>query len=205
MRGGASKGLFFYEADLPRRHEARDQLLVRLLGSPDTYERQLDGLGGATPDTSKVVIVSSSKRADCDVDFLIGEVSIKDGRIDYSKGCQDLADAVGPFAIHEGIVAPQNGITQVRAWQLSHDYRIDLFVPVQQGRVLETGQFQDIGLSFHAAEIRLELFEPPASNAAPVLLPTGSAIDTLQISGLGKLRVSVLHTADTFVFLGQTP
>ncbi len=188
MRGGTSKGLFFAADDLPpgllQRPGQRDALLLRLIGSPDPYGKQTDGLGGATSSTSKVVIVSRSLREDCDVEFLFGAVAIDRPLIDWSGNCGNLTSAVGPFAIARGWVAAGNdGATTVRIWQQNLGKRIVAHVPVKGGRVAEDGVFNEDGVPFGAAEIRLEFMDPADDDGAG-LLPTGRACDVLAVPEL---------------------
>ncbi|NLB13107.1 MAG: putative methylaconitate Delta-isomerase PrpF, partial [Gammaproteobacteria bacterium] len=147
MRGGTSKGVFFRLEDLPEAARvpgaARDALLQRVIGSPDPYGKQTDGMGGATSSTSKAVIVSPSTREGHDVDYLYGQVSIDTDFVDWSGNCGNLSTAAGAFAIHAGYVtsAPENGICTVRIWQANIGKTIIAHVQVTDGRVQETGDF----------------------------------------------------------------
>ncbi|AWI80078.1 2-methylaconitate cis-trans isomerase PrpF [Parazoarcus communis] len=180
MRGGTSKGLFMLARDLPADDATRDALLARLLGSPDPYGKQIDGLGGATSSTSKVVILAPSGRTDCDVDYLFGQVPVSGERIDWSGNCGNLTAAVGPFAISRGLLqTPADGMARVRIWQANIGKRILAQVPMQAGEVQEAGDFMLDGVAFPAAEIRLEFLDPAGSGAAE-LFPTGRMRDSLQ-------------------------
>ncbi len=209
MRGGTSKGVFFHERDLPRPGPTRDALFARVLGSPDPYARQTDGMGGATSSTSKVVVISASRRTDCDVDFLFGAVAIDTGLVDYSGNCGNLSAAVGPFAVFEGLVAPQEGTTRVRIWQRNLGQRIDALVPVRDGAVLEDGAFNEDGVAFSAAEVRLEFYGSEAGAAAAPLapstpasmFPTGAAQEILQVPGVGALAVTLISAGNPTVFV----
>ena len=204
MRGGASKGVFFHVRDLPRSPRERDALLLRVIGSPDPHARHADGLGGATAATSKVALVAPSTRDGCDVDFLFGAVSIGAPLIDWSGNCDHLSAAVGPFAIAEGLVAPVDGLTRVRIWQPGIGQRIDAFVPVRHGEVLEDGAFVEDGVPGRGAEIRLEFLEPaPGSPSAEAiaLLPTGAPQDELSVPGLGRIRATMIGAANPTVFV----
>ena len=212
MRGGTSKGVFFHFRDLPRSMRERDALLLRVIGSPDPYGKHTDGMGGATSSTSKVVLVAPSTRDGCDVDFLFGAVSIGEPLIDWSGNCGNLSAAVGPFAIAEGLVAPVDGLTRVRIWQQNIGQRIDAFVPVRHGEVLEDGAFMEDGVPFPGAEIRLEFLEPQSdrhpgaggdesgTEALP-LLPTGSPQDELAVPGLGRIRATMITAGNPTVFV----
>lgn len=204
MRGGTSKGVFFHARDLPRSMRERDALLLRVIGSPDPYGKHTDGLGGATSSTSKVVLIAPSTRDDCEVDYLFGAVSIGEPLIDWSGNCGNLSAAVGPFAIAEGLVPPVDGLTRVRIWQQNIGQRIDAFVPVRHGEVLEDGAFMEDGVPFPGAEIRLEFLEPqpdPNSAEAVPLLPTGAPQDELVVPGLGTIRATMITAGNPTVFV----
>lgn len=200
MRGGTSKGVFFHARDLPARPSERDALLARVVGSPDPYGRQIDGMGGATSSTSKVVVVSPSRRPGCDVDYLFGAVSIDAPLIDWSGNCGNLSAAVGPFAIAEGLVPATEGVTRVRIWQANLGERIDAHVPVRDGRVLERGAFMEDGVPFGSVEIRLEFLEPAADADTP-LLPTGQPQDRLDVPGVGILAATLITAGNPTVFV----
>ncbi|MEO7241743.1 MAG: PrpF domain-containing protein, partial [Variovorax sp.] len=187
MRGGTSKGVFFCAHDLPQEPRLRDRLLLRVIGSPDAYGKHTDGMGGATSSTSKVVLVSRSTRADCDVDFWFGAVAIGEGLIDWSGNCGNLTSAVGPFAIERGLVlAAADGVQPVRIWQANIGKRIVAEVPVQGGRVVEDGDFELDGVAFPAAEVRLHFIDPAGGNDQ-ALLPTGNVVDLLDVPGVGNI------------------
>ena len=172
MRGGTSKGVFFLPEDLPVDVEARDAVLLRVMGSPDPYQQQRDGMGSATSSTSKVVLVSRSHRPDCDVDYLFGQVSIDKALIDWSGNCGNLTSAVGPFAIHRGLVsAPQDGEAVIHIWQANIQKKIVAHVPVRDGKVVELGDFELDGVTFPSAEIRLEFLDPGSDGAEAGALP----------------------------------
>ena len=198
MRGGAGKGVFFEGKDLPRAHAERDALLLRVMGSPDPGGLHADGMGGGASGASKVAVVSPSRRDDCDVDCLLGAVAFDRPAIDWSGHCSDLSAAAGPFAIAQGLVAAVDGITRVRIWQQGTGQRIDAFVPVRHGEVLEEGAFVEDGVPFPGAEIRLELL---SGDAMPALLPTGSPQDLLRVAGLGEIRATLIDAGDPTVFV----
>lgn len=203
MRGGTSKGVFFLGRDLPQQPRERDPLLLRVIGSPDPYGKHTDGMGGATSSTSKVVIVSPSRRDGCDVDFLFGAVAIGEPLIDWSGNCGNLSAAVGPFAIAQGLVAPVEGITRVRIWQANLGRRIDAFVPVRNGEVIEEGAFMEDGVPFPSAEVRLEFLDPAddASGGAAALLPTGSVQDALEVPRVGGVTATLVTAGNPTVFV----
>lgn len=200
MRGGTSKGVFFRAEDLPRDKKERDALLLRVVGSPDPYQKHTDGMGGATSSTSKVVIVAPSLREDSDVDFLFGAVAIDEALIDWSGNCGNLTAAVGPFAIAQGWVRPEEGTTTVRIWQENIRKRILSLVPTRDGAVVEEGRFREDGVPFPAAEIRLEFLDP-ADAGKEGLLPTGAAAEVLDIPDLGPLRVTLINAGNPTVFV----
>ena len=211
MRGGTSKGVFFSLLDLPAKAQvpgaARDALLLRVIGSPDPYEKQIDGMGAATSSTSKTVIVSKSLRADHDVDYLFGQVSIDKPFVDWSGNCGNLSAAVGSFAISSGLVdncrIPQNGTAVVRIWQANISKTIIAHVPITDGAVQETGDFELDGVTFPAAEVQLEFLNPAADEegAGGSMFPTGNLVDDLEIPGVGTLNVTMINAGIPTVFV----
>ncbi|HIE3933797.1 TPA: 2-methylaconitate cis-trans isomerase PrpF [Pseudomonas aeruginosa] len=201
MRGGTSKGVFFRADALPSDPKERDALLLRVVGSPDPYGKQIDGMGGATSSTSKVVIVGKSSRDGCDVDYLFGAVSIEDAVIDWSGNCGNLTSAVGPFAISEGLVdAPRDGTAAVRIWQANISKEIVALVPMVGGHVQEDGDFQLDGVTFPATEIVLEFLQP-GGGAGGNILPTGNAVDELEIPGVGRIQATLLNAGNPTIFV----
>lgn len=199
MRGGTSKGVFFRSDVIPSDFKKRDELFLRIIGSPDPYEKHIDGMGGATSSTSKIVVVGPSDRDDCDVDYLFGQVSINTPVIDYSGNCGNLTSAVGPFAIREGFVsAPDNGIAIVRIWQANINKRIVAKVPMKDGQVLELGDFNLDGVTFPAAEIVIDFYDPAADEG---MFPTGKMIDVVNVPGLGGFEVTLINAGNPHVFL----
>ena len=202
MRGGTSKGVFFRKDDLPDDPAQRERLLLRVIGSPDPYGKQIDGMGGATSSTSKVVLVSKSERPDCDVDYLFGQVRIDAPAIDWSGNCGNLTTAVGPFAISEGLVkAPRDGVALVRIWQANIGKRIHSHVPVREGQVVEEGDFELDGVTFPAAEVKLEFMDPGEGDE---MFPTGSVVDFLDVPGLGKIESTLINAGNPTVFIAAS-
>ncbi|MDD0979596.1 2-methylaconitate cis-trans isomerase PrpF [Pseudomonas shahriarae] len=200
MRGGSSKGVFFLEEHLPPAGAERDAILLRVIGSPDVYGKQIDGMGGATSSTSKVVIIGQSRRDDCDVDYLFGAPAIETAVIDWSGNCGNLSAAVGPYAISQGLVeAPLDGMAVVRIWQANIQKRIIAYVPMRNGEVQEEGDFMLDGVAFPAAEVVLEFLNPGGADGS--LLPTGNAVDELHVPGLGKLAVTLLNAGNPTIFI----
>ncbi len=206
MRGGTSKGVFFRLDDLPEAArvsgKARDALLLRVIGSPDPYGKHTDGMGGATSSTSKTVILSSSQRPDHDVDYLFGQVSIDKPFIDWSGNCGNLTAAVGAFAITNGLVdrarVPDNGICTARIWQANIEKTIVAHIPVVDGEVQETGEFELDGVTFPAAEVKIDFMDPSGDGA---VLPTGNVIDEFDAPGFGRLKASFINAGIPTIFL----
>ncbi|MET3459149.1 2-methylaconitate cis-trans isomerase PrpF [Pseudomonas kilonensis] len=211
MRGGTSKGVFFSLQDLPEAARvpgpARDALLLRVIGSPDPYEKQIDGMGGATSSTSKTVILSKSTRADHDVDYLFGQVSIDKPFVDWSGNCGNLSAAVGSFAISSGLVEasriPQNGVAVVRIWQANIGKTIIAHVPITEGAVQETGDFELDGVTFPAAEVQLEFMDPAAEEegGGGSMFPTGNLVDDLEVPGVGTLKATLINAGIPTIFI----
>lgn len=211
MRGGTSKGVFFRLQDLPRAAQtagsARDKLLLRVIGSPDPYGKHTDGMGGATSSTSKTVIISSASNADHDVDYLFGQVSIDKPFVDWSGNCGNLSAAVGPFAVANGFIEaeriPHNGTVEVRIWQANIQKTIIAKVPVVDGVVQETGDFELDGVTFPAAEIPVEFLDPAADEDGEggSMFPTGNLVDELDVPGVGTLQATLINAGIPTVFI----
>ena len=215
MRGGTSKGVFFKLSDLPAAAQtpgaARDQLLLRVIGSPDPYAKQIDGMGGATSSTSKSVIVGPATEPGHDVDYLFGQVSIDSAFVDWSGNCGNLSAAVGPFAISSGLIAadklPRDGIATIRIWQANINKTIIAHVPMTNGEVQETGDFELDGVTFAAAEVQLEFMDPAAdeesdAGAGPTgMFPTGQLVDELDVPGVGKFKATMINAGIPTIFV----
>ena len=207
MRGGTSKGVFFRLQDLPEAAQVpgavRDALLLRVIGSPDPYGKHTDGMGGATSSTSKTVILSASDSPDHDVDYLFGQVSIDKPFVDWSGNCGNLSAAVGPFAIANGLVdparIPDNGVAEVRIWQANIQKTIIGRVPMVNGEVQETGDFELDGVTFPAAEVPVEFMNPADGEGA--LFPTGNLVDELEVPGVGRLEATLINAGIPTVFI----
>jgi probable AcnD-accessory protein PrpF len=211
MRGGTSKGVFFRLQDLPQAAQvpgaARDALLMRVIGSPDPYGKQIDGMGGATSSTSKTVSIAKSSKPDHDVDYLFGQVSIDKAFVDWSGNCGNLSAAVGPFAISAGLVdasrIPHNGVAIVRIWQANIGKTIIAHVPITDGAVQETGDFELDGVTFPAAEVQLEFMDPAAEEegAGGAMFPTGNLVDDLDVPGVGTLKATMINAGIPTIFV----
>ncbi|MBB3230464.1 2-methylaconitate cis-trans isomerase PrpF [Halomonas stenophila] len=207
MRGGTSKGVFFRLEDLPEAARApgpaRDALLLRVIGSPDPYQKQIDGMGGATSSTSKTVILSKSDSPDHDVDYLFGQVAIDAPVVDWSGNCGNLSAAVGPFAISNGLVddarLPRNGVAEVRIWQANIGKTIIARVPITDGAVQEAGDFELDGVTFPAAEVPVEFMDPADGEGA--MFPTGRVVDELEVPGVGTLPATLINAGIPTIFV----
>ena len=212
MRGGTSKGVFFKREDLPEAARepgaARDAFLLRVIGSPDPYGKQIDGMGGATSSTSKAVIAERSGRPGHDVDYLFGQVSIDKPFVDWSGNCGNLSAAVGPFAIANGLVdpdrVPRDGVAVVRIWQANIGKTIVAHVPMRAGQVQETGDFELDGVTFPAAEVQLEFIDPAEEEGdagGAAMFPTGNLVDELDVPGVGTLRATMINAGIPTIFI----
>jgi probable AcnD-accessory protein PrpF len=211
MRGGTSKGVFFRLQDLPEAAQVpgrRATLLMRVIGSPDPYGKQIDGMGAATSSTSKTVMISKSTRPDHDVDYLFGQVSIDQPFVDWSGNCGNLSAAVGPFAISNGFIdaarIPENGTVTVRIWQANIGKTIIAHVPITNGAVQETGDFELDGVTFPAAEVQLEFMDPAAEegdDGGGAMFPTGNLVDDLEVPGVGTLKATMINAGIPTIFV----
>lgn len=207
VRGGTSKGVIFKRSDLPlaaqEAGEARDKLLLRVLGSPDPYKQQIDGLGNASSSTSKALILDKSTQPEHDVDYLFGQVAIDKPFVDWSGNCGNMTAAVGAFAISQGIVdkdkIPENGTCTVRIWQKNIGKTIIAHVPIQNGEVLETGDFELDGVTFPAAEVVIEFLDPADGEGA--MFPTGNVVDLLDIPDIGQIPATLINSGIPTVFV----
>ncbi|ARU59269.1 acnD-accessory protein PrpF [Oleiphilus messinensis] len=213
IRGGTSKGVFFRLQDLPEAAQApgaaRDAILLRVIGSPDPYGKQIDGMGGATSSTSKTVILSKSSQPDHDVDYLFGQVSIDKAFVDWSGNCGNLSAAVGSFAISSGLVdaanLPENGVATVRIWQANIGKTIIAKVPMTAGEVQETGDFELDGVTFPAAEVQLEFMDPAADDeGGGSMFPTGNLVDDLDVPGVGTLKATLIDAGIPTIFVNAS-
>jgi len=212
LRGGTSKVVFFRLQDLPEAAQtpgpARDKLLLRVIGSPDPYGKQIDGMGAATSSTSKAVIISKSTHPDHDVDYLFGQVSIDQPFVDWSGNCGNLSAAVGPFAVSNGFIdasrIPRNGTVVVKIWQANIGKTIVAHVPITDGAVQETGDFELDGVTFPAAEVQLEFMDPAAEegdDGGGAMFPTGNVVDDLEVPGVGTLKATMINAGIPTIFV----
>ena len=213
MRGGTSKGVFFKVSDLPERAQtagsARDQLLLRVIGSPDPYGKQIDGMGAATSSTSKTVLLEKSQVPEHDVDYLFGQVSIDKAFVDWSGNCGNLTAAVGSFAISNGLVdasrIPENGLCTVRIWQKNIQKTIIAHVPITNGEVQETGDFELDGVTFPAAEVQIEFLDPADDGEdGGAMFPTGNVVDQLDVPDIGSFKATFINAGIPTIFLNAS-
>lgn len=206
-RGGTSKGIFFKRSDLPEAAQepgtARDKLLLRVIGSPDPYGKQIDGLGNASSSTSKAVIIDKSSREGHDVDYLFGQVAIDQPFVDWSGNCGNLTAAVGAFAVSQGLIdpakIPQNGICTVHIWQKNIGKTIVAHIPITNGEVQETGDFELDGVTFPAAEVQIEFLDP--ADGEGDMFPTGNLVDELDVPGIGRLKATLINSGIPTIFV----
>ena len=213
LRGGTSKGVFFRLQDLPAAAQvpgtARDRLLQRVIGSPDPFAKQIDGMGCATSSTSKTVIISPPTQPGHDVDYLFGQVAIDSDFVDWSGNCGNLSAAVGPFAIANGFIPadriPDNGVCTVRIWQANIRKTIVAHVPITHGQVQETGDFELDGVTFPAAEVAIEFLDPAdegeGDDGGSAMFPTGQWVDTLDVPGVGRFQATFINAGIPTIFL----
>jgi len=207
MRGGTSKGVFFKLEDLPQAAqvpgEVRDNILLRVIGSPDPYGKHTDGMGGATSSTSKTVILAKSDQPDHDVDYLFGQVAIDRAFVDWSGNCGNLTSAVGSFAVASGLVdpsrVPENGIAVVRIWQKNIGKTIIAHVPITNGEVQETGDFELDGVTFPSAEVQIDFVSPV--DPSEDMFPTGNLVDQLEVPGVGTFEATMISSGIPTIFL----
>jgi len=207
MRGGTSKGVFFKLEDLPQAAqvpgEVRDNILLRVIGSPDPYGKHTDGMGGATSSTSKTVILAKSDQPDHDVDYLFGQVAIDRAFVDWSGNCGNLTSAVGSFAVASGLVdpsrVPENGIAVVRIWQKNIGKTIIAHVPISNGEVQETGDFELDGVTFPSAEVQIDFVSPV--DPSEDMFPTGNLVDQLEVPGVGTFEATMISSGIPTIFL----
>ncbi|MEN9725642.1 MAG: acnD accessory protein [Pseudomonadota bacterium] len=212
MRGGTSKGVFFRLEDLPpacqQPGEARDRFLLRVIGSPDPYGKQIDGMGGGSSSTSKTVILARSSRPDHDVDYLFGQVSIDKAFVEWSGNCGNLTAGVGAFAVTNGLIdparIPRDGLCTVRIWQVNIGKTIIAHVPITGGAVQETGDFELDGVTFPAAEVQIEFLDPAdegEGDGGGAMFPTGHLVDDLEVPGVGTLKATMINAGIPTVFV----
>jgi 2-methylaconitate cis-trans-isomerase PrpF len=199
MRGGTSKGVFFHEADLPDDAEKRDRVILEVLGSPDPYQRQLNGMGGGISSLSKAMIIEASDRDDADVDYTFAQVSVTEESVGYAGNCGNLSSAIGPFAVEEGLIKVPDGETTLRLYNTNTDKIIQSKFFVRDNLPVETGTFEIAGVSGTGGPIALDYLDPGGAITGQ-LIPTGKMVDTFDISGFGTMEASVVDSTACGVF-----
>lgn len=203
IRGGTSKGVFFHARDLPDDRAARDAIFLTVLGSPDPYGRQLDGMGGGYSSVSKAVVVAPSDRDDADVDFTFAQVAIDRPLVDYAQTCGNLSSAVGPFAVDEGLVRVDDGPATVRVFNTNTAKIYHAHFEVRGGRAVETGDYVLSGVSGSAALVRLDYVDPGGAMTR-AFLPTGNPTDTFEVAGIGPVEASLVDATNPVVFVAAS-
>lgn len=198
-RGGTSKAVMFNGADLPEDRASRDRIFLHVLGSPDAYGRQLDGMGGGLSSLSKVVIVEPSARKDADLDYTFVQIAVDKPVADYGAMCGNMASAVGPFAIDEGILKADDGVVKIRIHNTNTNKLFDARFEVANGKAVEIGDFAIPGISQRGARIQLDFLDPGGA-ATGKLLPTGNLIDRL-IVGEEEIQASMVDASNPVVFV----
>lgn len=201
-RGGTSKAVVFNAADLPEDAGLRDRIFLAVLGSPDPYGRQLDGMGGGLSSLSKVVIVAPSARDDADVDYTFVQIAVREPLADYGSACGNMSSCVGPFALDEGMVSVPSGATeaQVRIFNTNTDQIYHARFAVKDGKPREDGDFAIAGVAGTGARVTLDFIAPGGSRTG-ALLPTGNATDRLTVAGGGEIEASLIDAANPVVFV----
>ena len=198
MRGGTSKAVFLLGNDLPADPAVRDKVILSIFGSPDS--RQIDGLGGADPLTSKLAIIDRSTRPGADVDYTFGQVDIRSPFVDYSSNCGNISSAVGPFAIAQGLVKAVEPVTVVRIFNTNTQRIFEAEVPVTGGKPAVLGDYHIHGVPGTGARIGLNLAGTVGAKTGK-LLPTGNPTDVIEVDGFGPLTVSMVDAASPMVFV----
>ena len=200
MRGGTSKAIVFHRKDLPADRALWDDIFLAAIGSPDPSGRQLDGMGGGVSSVSKVCVVGPSSRTDADIDYTFAQVLVKDRRVDYSGNCGNMSSAMGPFAVDEGLVTGGDGESVVLIHNTNTKKIIRSRFGMDQGQAAVDGELSIPGVSGTGAPVRLEFLNPGGATTGK-LLPTGNVVDTLDVPGVGRVRVSMVDAANACVFV----
>jgi 2-methylaconitate cis-trans-isomerase PrpF len=199
MRGGTSNAVVFNAKDLPRDRAQWDEIFLAAIGSPDPYGRQLDGMGGGVSSLSKVCVVGPASREDADIDYTFAQVQVKEARVDYGANCGNMSSAMGPFAVDEGLVKVSGPDALVRVHNTNTKKIIWSRFPLDNGTAAVDGDLAIPGVAGTGAPVKLEFREPGGATTGK-LLPTGNVVDTLELPGLGKFRVSMVDAANACVF-----
>ena len=198
MRGGTSKAAYIMVKDLPDDQKMKDEIIMSMYGSGD--ERQINGIGGADPLTSKVALIKPSQREDADVDYTFGYVGIKDKTMDYEGNCGNISSGVGPFALLSGLVKKQEPFTIVRVYNTNTKKIIEVKVPVKDGEVVTEGDYAIAGVPGTGAKITLN-FPNAAGSKTGKLLPTGHVVDEITLADGRKIKASLVDAANPAIFV----
>ena len=200
MRGGTSNAIVLHERDLPRDRAQWDEIFLAAIGSPDPYGRQLDGMGGGISSLSKVCVVGPPTRDDADIDYTFAQVQVKEAKVDYSGNCGNMSSAMGPFAVDEGLIKVSGNDALVRVHNTNTKKIIHARFALDGGLCAVDGDLTIPGVSGTGSPVKLEFREPGGATTGK-LLPTGNVIDTLDVPGVGKIRVSLVDAANACCFL----
>jgi 2-methylaconitate cis-trans-isomerase PrpF len=198
QRAGTSKGVYLHEKDVPKDPALREKVILAIFGSPDI--RQIDGLGGADPLTSKCAIIGPSERPDADVNYTMAQVGIADALIDFGGNCGNISSGVGPFAIDEGLVPATEPETVVRIYNTNTKKLLKAYVEVQAGKSKYTGDYAIDGVPGAGSKILLD-FSETGGTLKGKLLPTGNPVDIISVPSVGEMEVSVVDAGNPTCFL----
>jgi hypothetical protein len=199
MRGGTSNAVVFHAKHLPRDRAQWDEIFLAAIGSPDPYGRQLDGMGGGVSSLSKVCVVGPATRDDADIDYTFAQVQVKEAKVEYGANCGNMSSAMGPFAVDEGLLKVSGGEALVRVHNTNTKKIIWSRFPLDDGLSAVDGDLAIPGVAGTGAPVKLEFREPGGATTGK-LLPTGNVVDTLDVPGVGKIRVSMVDAANACVF-----
>jgi 2-methylaconitate cis-trans-isomerase PrpF len=200
MRGGTSNAVVFHARDLPRDRVLWDEIFLAAIGSPDPYGRQLDGMGGGVSSLSKVCVVGPATRDDADIDYTFAQVQVKEAKVEYGANCGNMSSAMGPFAVDEGLLKVSGREALVRVHNTNTRKIIWSRFPVDDGLSAVDGDLAIPGVAGTGAPVKLEFREPGGATTGK-LLPTGNVSDTLDVPGVGRIRVSMVDAANACVFV----
>jgi 2-methylaconitate cis-trans-isomerase PrpF len=200
MRGGTSKAVIFHARDLPAERALWKPIFLAVMGSPDPYGRQLNGMGGGLSSLSKVCVIGPSSRSDADLDYTFAQVQVKEAQVDYHTNCGNMSSAIGPFAVDEGLVETPDGDALVRIHNTNTGKLIHSTFPVRNGTAIEEGEIEIPGVAGTGAAVRLDFLDPGGASTG-VLLPTGNAVDSIDVPGVGRIEMSMVDAANACVFV----
>jgi len=200
MRGGTSNAVVFNQKDLPQDRALWDEVFLAAIGSPDPNGRQLDGMGGGVSSLSKVCVIGPPTRPDADIDYTFAQVQVKEAKVDYTANCGNMSSAMGPFAVDEGLVKVSGREALVRIHNTNTKKIIHALFSLDDGMAAVDGDLAIPGVSGTGSPVKLE-FRDPGGATTGKLLPTGNVVDTLDVPGVGKIRVSMVDAANATVWV----